>query len=97
MLCDLLAWRDSDSARPVVLYWRTAVGEEVDFVLERRGSLLAVEVKASARPTHREARRLKTFLAEYGEAAHGALLLHTGKQMEWLADRILAVPWWRVL
>jgi len=97
VLCDLLAWRDADPARPVVLYWRTAVGEEVDFVLERRGRLLAIEVKAGTRPTHKDARHLATFLDEYGEAAHGALLLHTGEQTEWLAERILAVPWWRVL
>ena len=97
VLCDLLAWRDADPARPVVLYWRTAVGEEVDFVLERRGRLLAIEVKAGTQPTHKDAHHLATFLDEYGEAAHGALLLHTGEQTEWLAERILAVPWWRVL
>lgn len=97
VLCDLLAWRDADPERPAVLYWRTAGGEEVDFVLERKARLLAVEVKTTPRPTHREARHLQAFLAEYGRAAHGALLLHTGAETAWLADRVLAVPWWRVL
>jgi predicted AAA+ superfamily ATPase len=97
VLCDLLAWRDAELARPSVLYWRTTGGEEVDFVLERRGGLLAVEVKASPRPTHRDARHLRSFLDEYPDTAHGALLLHTGSATEWLGDRVLSTPWWRVL
>lgn len=97
VLTDLLAWRDADPERPAVLYWRTAGGEEVDFVLERESRLLAIEVKTTSRPTHRDARHLQAFLAEYGPAAHGSLLLHTGPETSWLADRVLAVPWWRVL
>jgi uncharacterized protein len=97
VLCDLLAWRDAEPSRPSVLYWRTAGGEEVDFVLERRGRLLAVEVKASPRPTHRDARHLRSFLDEYGKTAHGALLLHTGSTVEWLSEGVLSAPWWRVL
>ena len=58
VLSDLLAWRDAEPARPSVLYWRTAGGEEVDFVLERRGRLLALEVRATPRPNHRDARHL---------------------------------------
>ena len=97
VLCDLLAWRDAEPTRPSVLYWRTAGGEEVDFVLERRGRLLAVEVKATPRPTHRDARHLRALLDEYGDTAHGALLLHAGNTTEWLSERVLSVPWWRVL
>jgi predicted AAA+ superfamily ATPase len=97
VLCDLLAWRDAEPTRPSVLYWRTAGGEEVDFVLERRGRLLAVEVKATPRPTHRDARHLRSFLDEYPKTAHGALLLHTGGTTEWLGEGVLSAPWWRVL
>ncbi len=97
VLCDLLSWRDADPERPAVLYWRTAGGEEVDFVLERNSRLLAIEVKTTKHPTHHDARHLQSFLAEYGKAAHGALLLHAGLDTHWLADRVLAVPWWRVL
>lgn len=97
ILCDLLTWRDAEPARPSVLYWRTAGGEEVDFVLEWRGRLLAVEVKATPRPSHRDGRHLRSFLDEYGKAGHGALLLHTGGSTEWLSEGVLSVPWWRVL
>ena len=47
---DLLAWRDARLERAELGYWRTAIGEEVDFVIETGGRLLPVEVKASARP-----------------------------------------------
>ncbi len=97
MLCDLIAWRDAEPARPSVLYWRTAGGEEVDLVVETRGQLLAVEARTTARPTRRDARHLRSFLDEYEGAAHGALLLHAGTTTEWLSDRVLSTPWWRVL
>jgi predicted AAA+ superfamily ATPase len=97
ILCDLLAWRDAEPARPSVLYWRTAGGEEVDIVVERRGKLLAVEAKATPRPTHRDARHLRSFLDEYEGAAHGALLLHAGATTEWLSEDVLSAPWWRIL
>jgi hypothetical protein len=56
-----------------------------------------VEVKSSARPRLRDARGLAAFLAAYGDLAPGGLLLHTGSGVAWLADGILAAPWWRVL
>ena len=38
VLTDLLAWRDLQARRPKVLYWRTATGIEVDFVIETPGT-----------------------------------------------------------
>jgi predicted AAA+ superfamily ATPase len=97
VLTDLLAWRDTEAPRPDVSYWRTASGAEVDFVVERRQQVLAVEVKATATPSPRDAANLRRFLEEYGEAVVGGLLLHGGDQSFWLGDRLLATPWWSVL
>lgn len=98
VLTDLLAWRDSAVPdRPELFYWRTAVGEEVDFVIERGGELVGVEVKATTRPRAGDAAHLRAFRDEYGPAVRGCLLLHAGEAVEWLAPRVLAVPWWRVL
>ena len=97
VLHDLLAWRDARLDRAEVLYWRTAIGEEVDFVIEAGERLLPIEVKASARPRLADAAHLRTFRAEYGEKARAGLLLHTGSTIEWLAPDVLAAPWWRVL
>jgi predicted AAA+ superfamily ATPase len=97
VLSDLLAWRDSRLDRAEVGYWRTAIGEEVDFVIESGGRLLPIEIKASARPRLADAVHLRTFQAEYGKKARAGLLLHTGNTLEWLAPDVLAAPWWRVL
>ena len=97
VLNDLLAWRDSTEERAEITYWRTAVGDEVDFVIEAGGKLLPIEVKATSRPRLSDAKHLRTFRAEYGTRARAGLLLHTGGAIEWLAPDVLAVPWWKVL
>ena len=97
VLQDLVAWRDARLERAELGYWRTAIGEEVDFVVEADRRLLPIEVKAGARPRLSDAAHLRTFRAEYGSRARAALLLHTGSTLEWLAPDVLAAPWWRVL
>jgi predicted AAA+ superfamily ATPase len=97
VLADLVAWRDLQPRRPEVLYWRTATGLEVDFVIETAGRLLPIEVKASARVSTADARGLEAFLEDYADLAGGALLLHCGADTFPLTRRVLAVPWWRVI
>jgi predicted AAA+ superfamily ATPase len=97
VLLDLLAWRDLETPRPEVLYWRTADGTEVDFVIETRKRLVPIEVKTSARALPRDARGLEVFLDEYGDRSDGGLLLYDGDEVFPLTRRVLAAPWWRVL
>ena len=97
VLMDLLAWREGRTSAAEVMYWRTATGEEVDFVLETDGRLIPIEVKATPRPRQSDAKHLRAFRDEYGRQSRTALLLHTGTETEWLAPGILAAPWWRVL
>lgn len=97
VLHDLLAWRDARRERAEIGYWRTASGEEVDFVIEAGGRLLPIEVKAAARPRLADCAHLRSFRREYGKRARAGLLLHAGSTVEWLAPDVLAAPWWRVL
>jgi uncharacterized protein len=97
VLCDLLAWQASQLDAPQLLYWRTAGRDEVDFVIEWRGQLLPVEVKSTPEPRFRDARSLQAFRAEYPDLARAGLLLHTGEKIDWIADGVLAAPWWRVV
>ena len=97
VLQDLLAWRDARLYRAEVFYWRTGIGEEVDFVIETGDRLLPVEVKATGRPRLRDTAHLRTFRAEYGDRSRTGLLLHTGATVEWLTPDVLAAPWWKVL
>ncbi len=97
VLCDLLAWRDMHVPRVAVTYWRTATGHEVDFVLEHRRQLLGVEVKTGPNPAMKDVRGLRAFLEENPRSARGGIVLHGGEDSYWLDERIMAVPWWRVL
>ncbi|MEP6835165.1 MAG: DUF4143 domain-containing protein, partial [Gemmatimonas sp.] len=97
VLNDLLAWRDTVNERVELSYWRTTIGEEVDFVIETGGKLIPVEVKATPRPRLADAVNLRKFRTEYGSKARAALLLHTGSTIEWIAPDVLAAPWWAIL
>lgn len=97
VLADLLAWRDSGRPSAQVLFWRTVEGAEVDFVIEDGDTLIPIEVKTASRITPADARHIATFMGEYGDSVRGGLLLHGGDKIFWLADRILAAPWWSVV
>ena len=100
VLSDLIAWRDGRPAgrgRAEVFWWRTTLGEEVDFVVEFGDRLLPIEVKATAKPRLRDTAGLGVFQAEYGASSRPGLLLHAGRETFWIASGVLAAPWWRVL
>lgn len=97
VVADLLVWRDGQAPAPDVLFWRTTTDREVDFVVEAGGRLLAVEVKAAATPGLADTRGLRLFREEYRNQFAGGLLLHGGREMQWTAENVLAVPWWRVV
>jgi hypothetical protein len=92
VLGDLLVWRETLTPSPEVLYWRTTTGKEVDFVIEREGSLMPIEVKAAGRPRLDDTEGLNAFLDEYPDAARHGILIHTGDVIERLSPRIWAVP-----
>ena len=97
VLTDLLAWRDARVGWAQVLYWRTTIGEEVDFVIEAGERVLPIEVKATTRPSPRHAAHLRTFRGQYPDRSTAGLLLHGGDLLDWITPDVLAAPWWRVL
>jgi predicted AAA+ superfamily ATPase len=97
VLCDLLAWSAALVDGPQITFWRSSSGREVDFVIEWKGRLVPVEVKTTARPRSGDAAGLAAFRAEYRGSARAGLLLHTGDTVSWLAEGILAAPWWKVI
>lgn len=95
ILSDLLAWRGSHLDEPSILYWRSTTGEEVDFVIEWKNKLLPIEVKSTAKPRTEDARHITVFRKEYRSLP--GLLLHAGKEVRWISDDVLAIPWWKVV
>ncbi|MBI2190953.1 MAG: ATP-binding protein [Planctomycetes bacterium] len=92
VLMELVAWRETRTPRPEILYWRTVSGEEVDFVIESGDTLVPIEVKAGSRPTASDASSLHSFLNEYGGQAPHGILLHTGTKGARMSKNIWAIP-----
>ncbi len=97
ILSDLLAWRDSTFPSPEVLHWRSVDRHEVDFVLEWRGRLIPIEVKASARPSVADTRGIRLFMDLYRDQVIGGLVLHAGTECFPITEGLLAAPVDRVL
>jgi len=77
--------------RITVYHWRTASGNEVDFVLEYGRKLIPIEVKTTTRPTGSDIKGLKSFLALYPEALYGVLACQCKKPTV-LSKDIIALP-----
>lgn len=97
VLTDLQAWKDTRPGTTQVLYWRTYEGREVDFVIESEGTVIAVEVKSTDRPRPRDWANLVEFRNRHADVVKGCVLLHAGETTEWVSDRVLSTPWWRVV
>jgi uncharacterized protein len=75
-------------------HFRTKDGAEVDYIIERKNTLIPLEVKWTERPTVRDARHLLTFLAEHhGKARRGFVVCRCRRPMQ-LHEKITALPWY---
>lgn len=70
-------------------YWRTAAGDEVDFILYGSRGLVAIEVKRTARPGGSDFSGLRKFQQDFPQAK--LLLIHTGTR-SWQEGGIDVVP-----
>lgn len=92
ILLHLQAFTQRMVPRPRYYYWRTATGKEVDFVIEQGRKLLAFEAKLTAVPRYGDTAGLRLFLEEYPETVAG-VLVHAGREMKRLHEKIVAIPW----
>jgi len=76
-------------------FWRDPAGPEVDWVVERNGKFIPVEVKYRETPTLSDARHLRTFMKEYPTDGTGYIVCRVPRPMR-LADDIVALPWQRI-
>lgn len=92
ILGDLLTWRETRTPRPAILFWRTAKGAEVDFVIETATGLVPIEVKANRSVKVGDARHVEMFLDEYADRATAGVVLHDGREAYRLTERVFAIP-----
>jgi uncharacterized protein len=77
---------------PHIYFWRTSHGVEVDFVIERQGRLLPIEVKQTATPRPALASGLTTFLLDYASKSDRGWLVYLGDTRLPLAPNVTAIP-----
>lgn len=93
VLMELMKQASFDPDRPAIYHYRTAEGQEVDAVIERRGGpICAVEVKAAATLTSRDTRGLRGLAEALGDEFGAGVVLHAGSEAAKLAPKIWALP-----
>ena len=80
---------------PMIYFWRTASGSEVDLLLESQGQLIPLEVKLSATPRLEMARGIISFQKDFGRKAGPGYVVHPGTTLLPLGDGTIALPFSR--
>ena len=76
-----------------IYYWRNENKEEVDFILERGRSIIAVEVKASMSVAPKDIQGLKRVQHLCGHDFKAGIVFYTGEDIQTLGDdRLFRVP-----
>ena len=89
-LCKQCGW---SLIRPELFYWRTASGQEVDFVLvSRPGEVVGIEVKAAATLGSNDVRGLQALAEAVGKNWIRGVVLYSGTEVIPFAANLHAVP-----
>jgi len=75
-----------------ISHYRDKDKVEVDFVLERPGNIVGVEVKAAATVKPENFHGLKRLRDATGKAFTCGILLHDGERIQRTGDRFFAMP-----
>ena len=86
----LLGWSRN---RVKLFHYRTLPGQEVDLLLERAdGSVVGLEVKASATLQSRDFKGLRNLAETLGDTFHRGVVLYTGTEVLPFGPKLWAVP-----
>ena len=74
-----------------IFFYRTSGGTEVDFIIRRGSTLVAVEVKATSTIRKRDAKGIKEFAKKHPEFRYG-YVFYLGERVGSLGDNVFAIP-----
>lgn len=77
---------------PVLSHYRDRRGAEVDLIVEARGRVAAIDVKAGASVDEKAVRSLVDLRDKLGDRFVGGVVLHTGSAGQQLGDRLHSLP-----
>lgn len=94
LLCAEFQGRDEEMRLST---YRTEAGAEVDLILERKGAVFAIEVKATKKVAASDFRGLKSFATYYGKP-HTAMVVYLESiRPKWMASRCSRWEWRSIL
>jgi predicted AAA+ superfamily ATPase len=73
-------------------FWRTQSGQEVDFLVERKGKLVAIEVKWAHRINESDITNLKRCAEDLKDKLHFSIILYSGTEIVPFTPQIVAIP-----
>ena len=89
---ELLAHVETASAATGLFHYRNRDGREIDFLLERRGRVVGIEVKAATSVGRDDAKHLLWLRDRLSETFHYGAVLYSGQIPYRIGDRIWALP-----
>lgn len=92
VITELVKQQSWSHTQPEVGHFRTAHGEEVDVVLDARGRLVGIEVKAAASVSEADFRGLRAMAAATGRRFHRGILLYLGETAVAVSPQLYALP-----
>jgi len=77
---------------PRIFWWRTSHGDEVDFIVERRGKIVPIEVKMTTRSDKALTRGLAVFAQLFSKDIEKSLLVNLSDRRRLLGEKIESLP-----
>jgi len=94
---ELLRFKHLSKPQMMLYFWKVHDGPEVDWVVELEGEYIPIEVKLAKTPSlQKDTKHLTTFLAEYPNAKRAYIICTCDYPIK-LSDKIIALPWQRML
>lgn len=78
-----------------VLFWRDPDGPEVDWVIDKNGKYIPLEVKWNDLPNEKDAKHLMVFLNEYKNFGKGYIVCRAPRRMK-INKYVDAIPWQQI-
>ena len=90
---ELTKLRSTASEPFKIYYFRDRGGREIDFLLERfDGRIVAIEAKATASPSSRDAAHLRWLREQLGDRFAAGIVIHLGEISASFGDRLQVLP-----
>ena len=77
---------------PQIYFWRTSAGTEVDILLDDQGTLIPIEVKATATPKPQMASGVRSIQKDLKKQISNGYVIHIGDIQLPLGEKVTALP-----